>query len=171
MPRQYHTVVNITACFAIAINFLLPGELVMLTGWPMCENCSLYNLHYTASEKISYPLGTNGLNVNMHDSYSTLQPSRFRTSITTTLPAPTQRKTLPATQKRRPELLAMVKSKRPKQTTSLAHMTASLVNVNSARRFITHISMWRVDGVPTKKEYFKVPGSWDERAARYYLLG
>ncbi|KUI63585.1 Lysine-specific demethylase 4 [Cytospora mali] len=175
-PRQYHAVVNLTACFAIAINFLLPGEQVR--HWPLCEDCGLYTLDYTASDKVHCPQGDNGSSVDTltHRPRSTSRPSRVRTSATTASPAPTQRTALPDTRKRKPKPLYMIESKRPKHTISPARMAASLVSASSVRRFMTHISMWRVNGVSSKKEEFNISGrqderSWDARAAWYYRLG
>ncbi|KAJ0123537.1 lysine -specific demethylase 4c-like protein [Diaporthe amygdali] len=42
-PGQYHAVLNSTICFAIAINFVLPGEPV-LNPTTACRKCGLFNL-------------------------------------------------------------------------------------------------------------------------------
>ncbi|KAF6793378.1 lysine -specific demethylase 4c-like protein [Colletotrichum sojae] len=54
-PGQYHAVVNYTACFAIAINFLLPGETVIPSNLHVCEQCGLYNLKHSSFREVSCP--------------------------------------------------------------------------------------------------------------------
>ncbi|KAF3768342.1 histone-lysine N-methyltransferase activity/ cell cycle [Cryphonectria parasitica EP155] len=51
-PGQYHTVVNLTTCFAIAINFTLPDE-PALRPTKACCVCGLYSLSNTAITKVA----------------------------------------------------------------------------------------------------------------------
>lgn len=43
-PREYHWVFNVTDCFAIAINFLLPGEKFLSKDILLCRQCGLWEL-------------------------------------------------------------------------------------------------------------------------------
>ncbi|KAG8162853.1 hypothetical protein KVR01_007331 [Diaporthe batatas] len=54
-PHQYHAVLNLTACFAVAINFVLPED-PLLSPSLVCSKCGLYGLQHTAIEKIKRPV-------------------------------------------------------------------------------------------------------------------
>lgn len=49
---QYHAVINLTACFAISINFALPGDPV-LQPTIVCSHCGLYKLKHSAIQKLN----------------------------------------------------------------------------------------------------------------------
>lgn len=51
-PRQYHAVLNLTACLAISVNFTLPTEPV-LGPTTVCKDCGLFYLKHPAVKKIS----------------------------------------------------------------------------------------------------------------------
>ncbi|KAK6842257.1 hypothetical protein PG987_003117 [Apiospora arundinis] len=55
-PGQYHCVVNLTTCFAIAINFVLPGEKAIPEDLTVCPACGLYPLKekYTSLRIVSH---------------------------------------------------------------------------------------------------------------------
>lgn len=54
-PRQYHAVLNLTACLALSINFALPSEAV-IGPTVVCQDCGLYRLKHTAIQKlVKYP--------------------------------------------------------------------------------------------------------------------
>ncbi|KAF6835455.1 lysine -specific demethylase 4c-like protein [Colletotrichum plurivorum] len=54
-PGQYHAVVNYTACFAVSINFLLPGGSVIPSNLRVCKQCGLYNLKHSSLRKVPCP--------------------------------------------------------------------------------------------------------------------
>lgn len=55
-PGQYHAVVNFCDCFAVAINFLLPGEEVIPGSIPVCKQCGLFPLENQGLREVSSPL-------------------------------------------------------------------------------------------------------------------
>lgn len=57
-PRQYHAVLNLTTCFAIAINFTLPGELARMFGMSLCQQAGLSSIPKPAPRA---PTSTYGL--------------------------------------------------------------------------------------------------------------
>ena len=52
-PRQYHAVVNMTACFAVAINFLPTNESIFPKSVRVCRDCGLYPLKRVEFERVS----------------------------------------------------------------------------------------------------------------------
>ncbi|KAI1861522.1 hypothetical protein JX265_009489 [Neoarthrinium moseri] len=48
--RQYHSVLNLTDCMAVAQNFLLPGEQLLCENLPPCEECGLYPMYCGAQD-------------------------------------------------------------------------------------------------------------------------
>lgn len=137
------------------------------------RNAELLPEDHIALEKVPCTQGDSGFSVDPHDPRNrTSRTSGLRTNTITAPPAPTQRRALPVARKRGPEPLAMVaERKRPKQTTDLEHIAASLVNASSVRQFMTHVSIWKVNNLRINKDDLKALGSWDERAAQYYKLG
>ncbi|WQF77058.1 Putative SET domain, JmjC domain, SET domain superfamily protein [Colletotrichum destructivum] len=55
-PGQYHMVANFTDCFAMSINFLLPGEKVIPDDLAVCEQCGLFSLAHKGFRAVSSPL-------------------------------------------------------------------------------------------------------------------
>ncbi|GKT68833.1 lysine -specific demethylase 4c-like protein [Colletotrichum tofieldiae] len=55
-PGQYHMVANFSDCFAMSINFLLPGETVILEDLAVCEKCGLFSLAHKGFRAVSCPL-------------------------------------------------------------------------------------------------------------------
>ncbi|WQF89383.1 Putative SET domain, JmjC domain, SET domain superfamily protein [Colletotrichum destructivum] len=60
-PGQYHLVANFSTCFAVAINFLLPGETVIPANLAVCRQCGLFPLNHDHAglRAVSCPLTDN----------------------------------------------------------------------------------------------------------------
>lgn len=57
-PGQYHAVLNLTTCFAIAINFALPEDPV-LAPTVVCPECGLYGLEHPALKRLERKVSPN----------------------------------------------------------------------------------------------------------------
>ncbi|KAH8747965.1 hypothetical protein F5883DRAFT_697773 [Diaporthe sp. PMI_573] len=58
-PGQYHAVLNLTACFAIAINFALPED-PLLSPSLVCSQCGLYELEHSAIQQLERQVSPRG---------------------------------------------------------------------------------------------------------------
>lgn len=58
-PGQYHAVLNLTACFAIAINFALPQD-PTLSPSLVCSDCGLYELQHPAIQQLERQVSLKG---------------------------------------------------------------------------------------------------------------
>lgn len=178
-PRQYYAVVNLTPCFAIAVNFLLPGEPVMpTTGWLVCDHCGLYNLDHRALKKVSRSHnGSGGTEISSHR--RTAQSS----AAAAVPPLATRRTAMPEKRKGVSVVPHARITKKPRHSEEnsrqqvvnarqqvLAQLASSLVNASGIRRFMSRVSMWRANGQSTRAERFNISGDWDKRAAEYYQL-
>ncbi|KAH9903865.1 hypothetical protein F4778DRAFT_102487 [Xylariomycetidae sp. FL2044] len=175
-PGQYHAVINLTNCFAIATNFLLPGEPAIPATLAVCQNCGLYPLNHPNFTLVPCPPSDNKPEPEVAVISRDLRPKRAARNKPTPS-APLARQLLPPVKlrynkKRAAEATFTSGSKRRKDGIRPTDIAIRLVNACSIRRFMTHVTTWRDGGTPIINDCdFSITGSWDERAAGYFKLG
>lgn len=162
-PRQYHAVVNITPCFAISTNFLLPDEPIFSGTLTVCPECGLHSLDSEVLEKISC---ASTMDVSEPDLKHIRSIARDDSPVTgSVLDASAEGR------KRRIEFEVLTPPKRQRTDASLKDMADQLIDECSMRRFMRHVAAAREQRSLMKGIELDGTANWDEQAARLYTFG
>lgn len=163
-PRQYHLVINLTTSFAIATNFLLPGEVPIHPRTKLCPCCGFYPIPNIDCVKLG---GEEG-----RARQKTRQKSRdARPRQVPATPALSMSET--AGKRRATATMAQPTPKRPMNSLPDRDRICTMVERLGSRQAITRfqamVGRWRQDDTPIRT-LFNLPADAEGKARALWTL-